>query len=309
MRNENRVNRNAIATQLVASYHGSRHDSMKLFTSDRWKPLPPNAKSYGMEIETACTWINVHNVQGQANESIGALLQEVILKEFPRDLFRWEKDGSITGAEIVTQCMTKEFIRNHYKEWKNLYDVYFPRFGFTPDYRCGMHVNIGRALLGGTYAKQLDTARKLCYFVNKHWELSLTLFGRERETQYCARNSHFANKATMKEYDPRHAGSDHYTSFNWGHFNESETSARIELRVVGGQKKFAMFRNTMETVFHMVDACKRVSWNDIDNLEKVFAGCNKYVLSRLEKAKNEYRLDSEIYDRIALASDTETEYI
>ena len=37
----------------------------------------------------------------------------------------------------------------------------------------------------------------------------------------------------------------------------------------------------MESVFHVVDAVKKLSWEDCDNVEKIFAGCNQYVFDRL----------------------------
>lgn len=302
---ENKVAKASKQTTRVVGYHNSRHASLKLFTSDRYKEMQEWARSFGLEIETACTWLNVRHTNLEGSQAIGALLQEVVLKEFPKDLFRWEQDGTITGAECVTQCMTKEFIRNHYPEFKNLFDDYFVRFGLTPNTSCGMHVNIGLGNFGKDEAKQLDCVRKLVYFINKHFELSCGLVRRTQTTEWCGQ-MRYDNAKTL---DPNNYWDDHHSSINLGHYFGGAYSGRIELRLVGGQSNYAMFRNTMETVFWLVDVVKRVSWKDLDDVVKVFAGCNKYVLSRLELCRNEGRLSREKYERIAELSDTETNYL
>ena len=265
------------------------------------------AKTIGLEIETSCNWYNIHSARGEASESIGALLQEVVFKEFPQDLVRWEQDGSISGAECVTQCMTKEFIRNHYAQFKNLFDEYLPRFGMLPTDECGMHTNIGLGMLGDTDEKRLETARKLYYFVNKYFDLSCTLFNRSRRAVgYCGRMDGWQNAKTL---DPSRQPNSHYVSFNWGHFYEGPRKARVELRLVGPQKNFAQFRNTMETIFHLISACKRCSWDDMDKLEKVFKGCNRYVLDRLSKCRRNGLISDGMYEEIKAKADMETIYI
>ena len=301
-----RIIKDAKVTKRVVGYHGSAHDMLRVFVSDRWKPMTDWAKTFGLEIETACTWIDVHNVRGASAESIGALLQEVVFKEFPKDLVRWEQDGSISGAECVTQCMTKEFIRNHYAQFKNLYDVYLPRFGMLPNERCGMHTNIGLGVLGDTDEKRLETARKLHYFINKYYKLSCMLLNRSADRiGYCGR----MDWEDSKNLDPRDMDNDHYVSINWGHFYEGARKGRIELRLVGPQQTFAQFRNTMETIFHLISACKRCSWDDMDKMDKVFKGCNRYVLDRLSKCRTNGLLAEEMYQKIKTKADTETIYI
>lgn len=71
---------------------------------------------------------------------------------------------------------------------------------------------------------------------------------------------------------------DHHVCINMGHYDDGN----IELRLVGGQKDFPCFRNTFESVFHIVDAVKRISWNDCDDVTKIFKGCNQYVFDRLK---------------------------
>ena len=307
MRKDAKTERTAKETARVEGYHRSHHEHVRLFNSDRSEELKATSKAYGFEIETACNWMNVHNAGTEGSNAIGALLQEVVLKEFPKDLFRWEKDGSISGAEVVSQCMTKAFIRNHYREFKNLYNVYLPRFGFTPSYDCGMHTNISLAVFGSNEKDQLERTRKLYYFINKNYSLACGLLNRDhRYTGYCGR----MNYENARFLNPMNYYSDHSVSFNWGHFYEDEPSARrIELRLVGPQTTFGQFRNTVETIFALVDAVKRLSWADLDDIKKVFVGCNKYVLSRLEKCRDNGLITQEMYESIAEASDRETEYL
>ena len=307
MRNESRIIKEAKETTRVMGYHRSSHEMLRIYTSDRWKEMTDWAKTIGLEIETSCTWYDVHGASGASAEAIGALLQEVVFKEFPKDLVRWEQDCSISGAECVTQCMTKEFIRNHYPQFKNLFDVYLPKFGMLPNDTCGMHCNIGLGMLGDTDEKRLESARKLFYFVNKNFDLSCMLLNRNRSrVGYCGQMREWTNAKTI---DPHNYYSDHGVCFNWGHFYEGSKKARVELRLVGPQKTFAQFRNTMETIFHLISAVKKCSWKDMDSIEKVFKGCNKYVLDRLSKCRTNGLISEELYQRIKATSDTETEYI
>jgi hypothetical protein len=70
----------------------------------------------------------------------------------------------------------------------------------------------------------------------------------------------------------------HGNCLNYSHYG----AGRIEIRLVGGQKNYACFRNTMETVFHVVERCASISWADCDNIAEIFKGCNQYVYDRLE---------------------------
>ncbi len=311
MREESKRTINPMVTTMVMGYHRSRHQSLKVFTSDRYHELTAKDKAYGLEIETNCTWINVHGTSQQGRESIGALLQEVVFKEFPKDFVRWELDGSINGAECITQCMTKEFIRNHYAQFKNLFDVYLPKFGMTPNISCGMHTNISLANFGINEEKRIENAKKLYYFINKHYDLACCLLQRNpSRTTYCGRMSSRVTIQSAKEIDLHDFYDDHGSCINFGHVYETRESARrVELRLVGGQTKFAMFRNTMETIFHIMDAIKNVSWESLDKLEVVFKGCNKYVLSRLDLCRENGLLSDSVYQKIKEKSDTETEYI
>ena len=306
-----------VQTARVQGYHEGRlngnyafegFESNKVFTSDRtilldavYHRIDGKAlKGFGLEIETECWTVNNSNVYA-------TLLKTAILSAFPEDLFKLQRDGSLTGgessAEIITQIMTKEFIRNQYPAFKAMFQS-FEEMGIscTRSGHCGMHTNISNACFGGTEASQEKAIRKLYYFINKYYSLSCGLFSRDpRHTGYCGRMP-YENAKTMNL-----SGfySDHGCSFNLGHYREG----RVEIRLVGGQKNFATFRNTIETVFCLIDAVKRCSWDEMDDFTKVFKGCNKYVLSRLELCKNSGLMTDTDYNVIARMADTETEYI
>lgn len=254
----------------------------KYFTSDRFIKLDENftrpdgkpLKGYGLEIETECNTI--------INEDVYAeLLDRVIFSHFPVDLFKLQRDGSLNGrsnAECITQVMTREFIRNQYAAFKAMYNTYFAGLGIRCDSgNCGMHVNISLGCFGNSEKTQEEAVRKLAYLVNHHFDLMRQLVRRTGSTHYCSRMSQFTTQARAKEANLRHFYSDHGVCFNLGHYAEG----RVELRLVGGQKNYGAFRNTMESVFYLVDACKRLSWADCDDLVKVFSGCNQYVYDRL----------------------------
>lgn len=271
--------------------------SNKYFTSDRYIPLDERfnrpdgkpLKGYGLEIEAEC--------RGIGNQAVLAeVLNSIIFTQFPADLFKMENDGSLggdTSAECITQVMTKEFIRNQYAAFKLMYDTYFPAFRITCGFNCGMHANISRACFGRSEAAQTLAVRKLYYIINHHYDLCCVLFNRDRNhTGYCARMR--SEMEYAKNFDLSAQVSSHRISFNAGHWD----AGRIEVRLVGGQKNFPCFRNTMESLFHLVDAVKRISWADCDDPTKIFAGCNQYVFDRLTKCRNEGVLSSEAVEAV-----------
>lgn len=87
----------------------------------------------------------------------------------------------------------------------------------------------------------------------------------------------YDNMEGCKNADLYNMPSSHYNACNYSHYPEG----RIELRLVGGQKNFPCFRNTMESVFHLVEAVKILKWEDLDDLVKIFSGCNQYVADRI----------------------------
>ena len=265
----------------VEQYAYAGFGSNKYFTSDRFMPLDANfrrmdgkpLKGFGLEIETEC--------RGVTNSTVYAeILQNVVFTHFPADLFKMQRDGSLggdTSAECITQVMTKEFIRNNYANFKLMYDTYFPAFGVSCSRsgNCGMHINISNGCFGKSENVYAVAIRKLFYIVNKHYYLCCALFNRDsNHTGYCARQD-YANAQTL---DLSRMSCSHGVCFNMGHYN----AGRIELRLVGGQTNYACFRNTMESVFHLVDRVKTISWTDCDDVTKIFAGCNQYVFDRLK---------------------------
>ena len=262
-----------------AGYNGGK---FRLRTSDRWIDFAPDGrnlvtgkpgKGYGLEIETECRGITIESI-------LANVLEKIVFPAFPEGLFKLQHDGSLggqTSAECITQPMTKEAVRNLYPAFKAMYNDYFPAFGIScaASGNCGMHVNISTACFGITEEAQAEAIRKLYYIINHHFRLFANLLNRDPDnTTYCAQMD--ASRARTMSLSGR--GSDHYCSFNLGHYD----AGRIELRLVGGQKDYAAFRNTMETVFHLVERVKKISWKQLDDVAAIFAGCNQYVADRVK---------------------------
>ena len=229
------------------AYQGFR--SNKYFTSDRFIKLDANfnrpdgkpLKGVGLEIETEC--------RGLRNQTVYAeVLNKIVLAEFPADLFKLQNDGSLggdTSAEIITQVMTKEFIRNQYSNFKLMYNTYFPAFQIScaSSGNCGMHVNISNACFGNKKESQDLAIKKLLYIVNRHFNFFCALTNRNvSNTHYCARMDRYMDMNEAKNVRLDQMSCSHGICFNAGHYTEG----RIELRIVGGQKDFGCFRNTME---------------------------------------------------------------
>ena len=294
MRKEAREVRN-ITLSSVSGYHHGGYESLKYFNSDRWEAIIRNAygqyvrkngrplAGFGLEVETECRGIRKLSV-------LANVFSKIIFAEFPADLFKMESDCSLggdTSAECITQVMTKMFIRNHYAAFKAMFDDYFPEFGISCDSgNCGMHVNISNAVLGANEKAQAEAAKKLLYIVNKHFRLFCIVFNRTGTTRYCSRmdgsnpgacRTDYTNMDNCKNANLYEMPMSHGNSCNWSHFREG----RIELRLVGGQSTYGCFRNTMESVFHVIEAVKTLAWKDLDDVTKIFAGCNQYVFNRL----------------------------
>lgn len=287
----------------VQGYHegGNWHDetyayigfkARKYFTSDRFIVLNENferpdgqpLQGFGLEIETECSTIMNQTV-------LAEIYENVIFKHFPADLFKMQNDGSLggrTSAECITQVMTKAFIRNHYRDFKLMYNTYFKSLGISCDSgNCGMHTNISNAVFGKTKKTQDEAIRKLFYIVNKHFDLCCKLFHRTGHTHYCSQ----MNYSDAKTMDLNSFSSNHGVCFNLGHYD----AGRIELRLVGGQKDFGCFRNTLEAVFFLCERVRSISWADCDNIAKIFSGCNQYVYDRL---KSKCNLPQDVLDEI-----------
>lgn len=285
----------------VQLYHGGNfrneayafqgYTKNKYYTSDRVIELTDNyeradgkpLKGYGLEIETECNGIENQTVLAEVYEKI-------IFPKFPTDLFKMQNDGSLGGdssAECITQIMTREAIRNNYNAFKTMFDVYFPAFGISAadSGRCGMHVNISLGCFGSSAVAQADAVRKLYYIINHHYYLMCSAFRRNPDrTHYAARMDDNINHAKTMDLTAQLCS--HGVCFNLGHYN----AGRVEIRLVSGQKNYAAFRNTMETVFFLVDRVKTISWAACDSPAAIFEGCNNYVFSRLSLCRDENRL-------------------
>lgn len=276
------------------------------WASDRPIPIDSEFKmadgsaisGFAFEIETE-TW------GLKSTEIVANTLEKVIFPIFPKCLFKMQHDGSLgtsrriklyngidgswdetweeeaIGVECITQVMTKAFIRNHYRQFKAMYNEYFPMFGFScvKSGQCGMHVNISLPQFGKTKAARDEAIRKLFYIVNRHYDFCCHLFNRDpNKTDYCNRQDY----TIARTMDLASFYSDHHAAVNFGHYQNGEPGGRIELRIVSGQSSFACFRNSVEAVFHIMEAVKRLSWKQLDSLEAIFSGCNQYVFDRIK---------------------------
>lgn len=270
----------------VMPYHHGSHPRKLVYASDR----PQEADShyhlisdgslpsmYGLEVETQ-NW-------GITDRTIYAnLLKGVCFKTFHSDLWKIERDISLeersdTSAECITQPMTKAYIRNHYADFKAMFD-WFGNLGISCDKTgdCGMHVHISLTCFGREKKTQDEAIRKFTYIVNTHYDLMRTVV--HRRLDHYNGTGYFGkmNISRIKEANLSNFRNDHGDCVNLGHYDDQEN---IELRLVGGQHNFPCFRNTMESVFHLVEISKSISWADCDDITKVFKGCNNYVYDRL----------------------------
>lgn len=308
MPRQDATNYTAPKTKTLSRYHGGHFNTLYAFTSDRKPKLNSNytvsadnspstlkivkvgsyLNLYGIELE------NVSAPLKRAGIDVYVNLLDMIFEKsgFDPDFFKTEADCTV-DAECITQTFTKAWLRNNYKSFKAMYDL-FDRFGIsTADARCGMHVNVDLSNFGKDADTQIMGARKLGYLINKHYDFFRIAFNRGDNCGYCARMS--TSKEYWKDTPTNCFSASHGNSYNASHIAEH----RIEIRLVGGQKNYACFRNTMEVVFHIVNRVAKLSWNDLDDLTKVFKGCNNYVFNRI--STNCYRagvVSSEIVEAI-----------
>lgn len=262
------------------------------YASDRGLELDENfvplksgviVKGYGIEEEVECWGIN----GGCGSEALAYLIHNVCMKEYPIDLYKFQRDGSLrsgdSSIEVISQVMSKEFIRNHYASLYRKYEFY-KMYGIsaTRSGNCGMHVNMSNALFGKEKKTQAENIKKLCYFVNKHFNKMCQMVKRDvNRTEYCSQMSRWLDMRYAKRFDLEEVSeydSNHGICFNLAHYEVG----RVELRLVGGQSDYATYRNTMETIFWMVERIKTLSWGNLDNFNSMWYGCNQYVVKRLQ---------------------------
>ena len=265
---------------------------------DEEKPL----KAFGYEMELSCNSLN-------NGEQLAQVLENICFQYLPKHLFKYQSDGSLSGRstiEAITQVMTKEFIRNHYPDFKAMYD-YFKMFEIGPNDSCGMHCNMSVGLFGKDTKTRETAIKKFVYFINKHYRLSCALVKRNYDrTNYCSVMNYWTDMNYAKNFDMtslREGASNHGICFNIAHY----PTGRVELRLVGPQKSYYEFRNTTECIFHLIEAMKSLSWEALNDVTKVFKGCNKYVAKRLVDCVG-YGLTQNQYDEIISNMDTETDF-
>ena len=329
---------NSLVIGGINGYHRGDFQTLKLFTSDRYveciidgdgnlveRKTMKVKKGYGLEIETENFAISDSDVCVQ-------VYKNMVFNVFHEDLFKYEHDGSLgvtetlytqennnnwtttkrvtrgVGVECITQVMTKEFIRNNYPQWKELFARFEQvRTSCVETLNCGMHVNVSNTCFGRTKNNQIDAIKKLYYIIdNAHFKLMARCFNRDlSRLGYCNRHGSYNPFVDFCWEEQILRDSNHTNCMNYSHFKEG----RIEIRLVGGQSNYACFRNTMEVVFHLVERVQTISKKDCDNVVEIFKGCNKYVYSRLERCMNEGCLSREDYEKIGENVDYSVEYL
>ena len=301
------------------------------FNSDRMLPVVINDRGYlerldgmpmagyGTEMEIECNSI--------LNTAVLAeIMTNVILPKFKfgKKMFKLQSDSSLggrTSVEVISQVMTKGRIRNDYAAYKTMYDTYFPNLGLKSDSyetSCGMHVNVSLGVFGKTKGEQYEAIRKLYYLINKNHRFFAKAFYRDPENTYwCnemteshldAVESYHLNahqwrwqNAKNLDFDADRLPMAHQNCLNVSHIK----AGRIEIRLVGGQRNYFTYRNTMEMVFWITENIGRMSWTDLDDLVKVFKGCNQYVCKRLADCTGYDGFTGEMYTQIMAASKVE----
>lgn len=280
MRKEKKAERTA-NIKMMSGYHARQGEERnhansfeggaKYFASDRAKALSEvaTAKGYGIEWEMTSSLT-----------SDGTVLATILNSEFsahlPQNFFKFEHDCTV-DIECVSQIGTKAFYRNHYASFKAIYKYLRviqtgPNFGGT---NCGMHVNISIANFGKTEAQQKANLMKLHNWINRSEEsytFACKMLHRDlNRTRWCGK----------MHPDFLDACGSHGYCMNYSHMDEGRAS-RVEIRLVGAQKTFPAFRNTMETIFWLVKQSKELSADAWSDPIKLWSGCNQYVFDRLQ---------------------------
>lgn len=324
MRKEARKSLN-VNVEDINGYHGGDFVKPLAFNSDRGIEIMPNGmlkngqplRHFGTEMETECNTISNSRV-------LAEVLHKVVFPNFKfgKTMFKVEEDGSLggeTSAEIISQPMTKGRIRNDYKSYQAMFR-YFHDLGIVADSEetnCGMHVNVSNAVFGDTEEEQDEAIRKLYYIINRYFRFMCKLFKRpSNKTYWCgemtedhlnhvegywwsgdnARNFDWHNARNMNvRRDPP---SSHHNCVNLSHIGDG----RIEIRLVGGQPDYYAYRNTMECVFFLTEKVTKIKWDDLEDLTKIFKGCNQYVVKRLRECLGFDGFTHEMLDKINATS-------
>lgn len=292
MRREARQERQLNIAQVAGYHHGnSQYQKYGVFASDRMQETDSSyhlLKDGSLPAVIGIEWES--EVFGITNHTTYAnLLRDVVFKIFPDNLWKIESDctlgtrnreevneyGQAIGAECITQPMTKAFIRNQYCNFKAMYEM-CKAFGIdnAKTGHCGQHAHISLTCFGRSKAVQDEAIRKLFYIVNRHYDLICALLYRRADRQSWCGRMDYRQAWTM---DLNYMDGSHSNGCNYSHYR----NGNIELRIPGGQKDYPCFRNTMESIFHLIEVSKTISRKDCDDIVKIFSGCNQHVFDRL----------------------------
>lgn len=122
--------------------------------------------------------------------------------------FYCERDGSLgcNGCEIITIPLLPKDAKS-VEHWKELTEFIKDHASSWDTGRCGLHVHIGREILGETPEKQSETLGKLLYLYHHHVKdtrLNIDVFGRERGYHERDGKTKIGEAAcvAMQEFDP-----------------------------------------------------------------------------------------------------------
>ena len=106
------------------------------------------------------------------------------IRKFESNWFFMERDGSLNenGVEFVTIPLLPSDAKNPLF-WAPLCASLTPKARSWDSGRCGLHIHIGREILGSTAEEKSATVGKLLYLYHhylKHTQLNTTIFGREK---------------------------------------------------------------------------------------------------------------------------------
>ena len=211
--------------------------------------------------------------------------------------FYCELDGSLNdnGVEIITVPMNPKDIKDR-ATWEPLIEYLSSKAKSWDSPRCGLHVHIGREILGSNQEQQSETIGKLLYlyhhFVNGT-PMNTRIFGRDRaynEKDGKTREGDAVTilgsgvlklkeiKDTLKKGMIDKSSSDRYFDINLMNSNT------IEFRKGRGSIKASRIITVIEYCEMMCKYAKSVKWEDISNDTFV-----SYVKSNISK-------DSPLYD-------------
>lgn len=218
-------------------------------------------------------------------------------ENFSSNWFYCERDGSLNdnGTEIITVPMNPKDIKCR-DTWDGLISYLSSKAKSWDSPRCGLHVHIGREILGNNPEQQSETIGKLLYlyhhFVNGT-TMNTRIFGRDRAynakdgktregdavaTLGCGVLKLKEIKDTLKKGMIDKSSSDRYFDINLMNSNT------IEFRKGRGSIKASRIITVIEYCEMMCKYAKSVKWEDISKDAFV-----SYVKSNISK-------DSPLYD-------------